>query len=278
VVFDEAPFPFSKASSPPTRAALNFLDDVPNTVSVPFELTPVFSSTGTAATKDHSPGEPPVVVPDYSPQSLGQPRALQQASSPSPATLVSPAADPATPTPHAAGPAALALPDATGPRVVQSAPPSATPVAPRAITVDRFGGQVYSRCRPPTAASPSPAAQASDDAGPPDDPGTTPIVPVGAVVVPPVVNHHCMTTRGKRGLRFPALFEASALSPIPRSYRAALADPHWHAAMEQEYAALVGNNTWDLVPRPPHSNVVTGKWIFKHKFNVDGSLERYKAR
>jgi hypothetical protein len=87
-----------------------------------------------------------------------------------------------------------------------------------------------------------------------------------------------MTTRGKRGLRFPALFEASALSPIPRSYRAALADPHWRAAMEQEYAALIGNNTWDLVPRPPHSNVVTGKWIFKHKFNADGSLERYKAR
>jgi hypothetical protein len=87
-----------------------------------------------------------------------------------------------------------------------------------------------------------------------------------------------MTTRGKRGLWFLALFETSALSPIPRSYRAALADPHWCAAMEQEYAALVGNNTWDLVPRPPHSNVVTGKWIFKHKFNTDGSLERYKAR
>jgi hypothetical protein len=192
--------------------------------------------------------------------------------------LASPAADPAAPTPHAAGPAALALPDATGTRVVQPAPPAATPVTPRAITVDRFGGQVYSRRRPPTAASPSPAAQASDAVGPPDDPGTTPTVPVGAVVVPPVVNHHRMTTRGKRGLRFPALFEASALSPIPRSYRAALADPHWRAAMEQEYAALVGNNTWDLVPRPPHSNVVTGKWIFKHKFNADGSLERYKAR
>jgi hypothetical protein len=278
VVFDEASFPFSKASSPPTRAALDFLDDVPNTVSVPFELSLVFSSTSTAATKDRSPGEPHVAVPDYSPQSLGQPCALQQASSPSPAALASPAADPAAPTPHAARPAALALTDATGPRVVQPAPPAATPVAPRAITVNRFGGQVYSRRRPPTAVSPSPAAQASDVARPPDDPGTTPIVPVGAVVVPPMVNHHRMTTRGKRGLRFPALFEASALSPIPRSYRVALADPHWRAAMEQEYAALVGNNTWDLVPRPPHYNVVTGKWIFKHKFNADGSLERYKAR
>ena len=33
-----------------------------------------------------------------------------------------------------------------------------------------------------------------------------------------------------------------------------------------------------LVPRPPHANVVTGKWIFKHKFHADGSLARYKAR
>jgi len=31
-------------------------------------------------------------------------------------------------------------------------------------------------------------------------------------------------------------------------------------------------------PPPPRANVVTGKWIFKHKFNADGSLERYKAR
>jgi hypothetical protein len=87
-----------------------------------------------------------------------------------------------------------------------------------------------------------------------------------------------MTTRGKSGLQFPALFEASALSPIPRTYRAALTDPNWRSAMEQEYSALIGNHTWDLLPRPPHCNVVTGKWVFKHKFKADGSLERYKAR
>jgi len=48
--------------------------------------------------------------------------------------------------------------------------------------------------------------------------------------------------------------------------------------MEDEYAALMENHTWNLVPRPDEANVVTGKWIFKHKFHADGSLDRYKAR
>jgi hypothetical protein len=48
--------------------------------------------------------------------------------------------------------------------------------------------------------------------------------------------------------------------------------------MEEEHAALLQIHTWDPVPRPPHANVVMGKWIFKYKFNEDGTLERYKAR
>ena len=48
--------------------------------------------------------------------------------------------------------------------------------------------------------------------------------------------------------------------------------------MQEEFDALLANGTWDLVPRPPRANIVTGKWVFKHKFKADGSLERYKAR
>jgi len=46
----------------------------------------------------------------------------------------------------------------------------------------------------------------------------------------------------------------------------------------KEYAALLSNNTWDLVPRLSGVNVVTSKWIFHQKLNVDGSFDRYKAR
>jgi hypothetical protein len=70
----------------------------------------------------------------------------------------------------------------------------------------------------------------------------------------------------------------TGISQVPSSVREALSDPHWRHAMEEEYAALLANQTWDLVPRPPASNVVTDKWIWTHKRRADGSLERYKAR
>ena len=47
--------------------------------------------------------------------------------------------------------------------------------------------------------------------------------------------------------------------------------------MEEEYAALLANQTWDLVPSLSGCNVVTGKWIWTHKRRADGTLERYKA-
>ena len=91
-----------------------------------------------------------------------------------------------------------------------------------------------------------------------------------------------MVTRHAAGTLPPRVLAAttgdSQVSPVPSSVRTALLDPHWRRAMEEEYAALVANQTWDLVPRPPGTNVVTGKWIWTHKRRADGTLERYKAR
>jgi hypothetical protein len=93
-----------------------------------------------------------------------------------------------------------------------------------------------------------------------------------------MVHPHPMRTRGVVSFHQPKLYIAATLSPISESVHATLTDPHWRAAMEEEYAALMSNGTWDLVPLPRGANVVTGKWIFKHKFKADGTLERYKAR
>jgi hypothetical protein len=99
------------------------------------------------------------------------------------------------------------------------------------------------------------------------------------------MNAHTMMTRAKQGYLMPKkLFDlsvtttASKISPIPSTCRQALKDPNWHAAMLKEFNALLRIGTWSLIPCPAGANVVSGKWIFWHKLNPDGSLSRYKAR
>lgn len=48
--------------------------------------------------------------------------------------------------------------------------------------------------------------------------------------------------------------------------------------MCEEYAALIRNNTWSLVPHPPNASIVGCKWVFKLKTNPDGSIAHYKVR
>ncbi|GJR62271.1 ribonuclease H-like domain-containing protein [Tanacetum coccineum] len=70
----------------------------------------------------------------------------------------------------------------------------------------------------------------------------------------------------------------STISPIPKSYSIAFRDLNWYRAMLDEYTALIKNNTWILMPRPPNANIVHYMWLFRHKYNADGTLSRYKAR
>jgi hypothetical protein len=84
-------------------------------------------------------------------------------------------------------------------------------------------------------------------------------------IIPPE-NPHRMVTPAKDGFRvlpdrliLAATTTSLTPSPIPSFVRAALTDFNWHAAMEDEYGALMSNGTWDLVPRPHGSNVVTSK-------------------
>jgi hypothetical protein len=93
-----------------------------------------------------------------------------------------------------------------------------------------------------------------------------PVVRSESPVYHPVAIHHDpghvhpMVTRRAAGVLCPVdrLILAATTSstppdasPVPSSVRTALADPHWRRAMEEEYAALLANHTWDLVPRPP---------------------------
>jgi len=109
---------------------------------------------------------------------------------------------------------------------------------------------------------------------------TTTMTPEAIV---PITNAHSMRTRGKDGFwqpvdRLNLHMMASSTTPVPSSVRAALSNLAWRLAMQAEFDTLQANDTWTLVPRPPGVNLVTGKWVFRHKFKSDGSLDRYKAR
>lgn len=95
-------------------------------------------------------------------------------------------------------------------------------------------------------------------------------------------------TRGRAGKVFPRKFtdgtfrydttERAFVVTTPTSYRMAMTDPVWRAAMESEFDPLKKNHTWALVPRPKGVNIVGCKWVFKLKQNPDGSTDKYKAR
>jgi len=38
------------------------------------------------------------------------------------------------------------------------------------------------------------------------------------------------------------------------------------------------SQTWELVERPEHRKVIGVKWVFRTKLNVDGSINKHKAR
>lgn len=52
----------------------------------------------------------------------------------------------------------------------------------------------------------------------------------------------------------------------------------WKCAMDDEYNALIENQTWELVEAPKDQKVIDNRWVFKVKQNPDGTIERYKAR
>ncbi|KAK9217910.1 hypothetical protein WN943_006540 [Citrus x changshan-huyou] len=66
--------------------------------------------------------------------------------------------------------------------------------------------------------------------------------------------------------------------PIPKTIKEALDHPDWKLAVLEEMNALKKNGTWEIVDLPKEKKTVGCKWVFTLKCNVDGCVERYKAR
>lgn len=64
----------------------------------------------------------------------------------------------------------------------------------------------------------------------------------------------------------------------PVGFEEAAKDVNWKIAMNEEMTMINKNNTWELVERPKDRKVIGLKWVFRTKMNVDGSVNRHKAR
>ncbi|KAH9764049.1 retrovirus-related pol polyprotein from transposon RE1 [Citrus sinensis] len=87
-----------------------------------------------------------------------------------------------------------------------------------------------------------------------------------------------MVTRAKTGIFKPKTYLTARQDVEPASVKVALADQKWYMAMTDELHALRNNETWTLVPAELATKIVGNKWVFRVKYNPDGSVSKYKAR
>jgi len=64
----------------------------------------------------------------------------------------------------------------------------------------------------------------------------------------------------------------------PSSYEEAKEYKEWRDAMNEEYSSIIKNDTWELTKLPKDKVPIGCKWLFKPKFNANGSIDKYKAR
>lgn len=48
--------------------------------------------------------------------------------------------------------------------------------------------------------------------------------------------------------------------------------------MKSEISALESNNTWEIIHFPKGKHAIGCKWVFRIKYNSNGSIGWYKAR
>jgi len=62
------------------------------------------------------------------------------------------------------------------------------------------------------------------------------------------------------------------------SYEEAASQEVWREARVEEYASIIKNNVWEVVPRPEGKSGVTSRWLYKIKHAVDGSIKKFKVK
>jgi hypothetical protein len=79
---------------------------------------------------------------------------------------------------------------------------------------------------------------------------------------------HHMVLRQSTMHRRQANTATSITKPLlqePKTFSQANKHLEWRHVMHWELSALTQNKTWDLGPRPPNTNIIQNKWLFRVK-------------
>ena len=71
------------------------------------------------------------------------------------------------------------------------------------------------------------------------------------------------------------------LEEDPKTYSNAMTSRDsifWKEVVNDEMDSLLSNGTWVFVDLPPSCKPIGCKWVFRRKYNTDGSLQTFKAR
>jgi hypothetical protein len=104
-----------------------------------------------------------------------------------------------------------------------------------------------------------------------------------ACAVPLVSGHP--GTRLQHGIHKPKIYMDGMVrygmftsSGEPQNHHEALGNDKWKKAIDDEYGAVLKNETWHLLSPKQGANVIDCKWVYKIKRKADGTIDRYKAR
>ena len=67
----------------------------------------------------------------------------------------------------------------------------------------------------------------------------------------------------------------------PQTYVSAMSGrkaEYWQKAMEEEMESIKKNNTWSLTSLPSGREAIGCKWVYRLKYNQNGSINKFKAR